>query len=293
MEIDPNLILMNTNRFKKFKLSARGILFQPYSHFKADERGILYFYKPFLKNYIIQRIFFPLNPKIEKCFILNDKEGVRVMNKKIKGIFHFLPDPIDSVAPLPDVNTNSSVLAKYKIRKDKKILLLFGQIDGRKNLINIIESLRLFPDKIKKLLCLVVAGKLNDKNKDLYIQYIDKYKDELDIVYNNGFVTDEEREVLFQNCDVVLMPYINFYSSSGVIGHAIRHEKKVIVSSQGLLKGIVAENNLGVAVDPFSIKDINNAIDKLLFRNECLKSDNHKFILEHSPNHFSKTLLNI
>ncbi len=284
LELDPYLILINIKRFRKFKLSVKGILFQPYSHFKATS-------KTFLKNYLIQKTVFSFHPAIEACFILNDKESVARMNKKIKNIFYYLPDPIDNAVPAVDVVTAGEIAAKYRIEKGRKVLLLFGTIDERKNLINIIDAMRLFPDEVKGELTLIIAGKFKAEVRDRYTQYIDRYKEELNIVYFDAFVSDQERTVIFQHCDVVLMPYVNFYSSSGVLGHATHHGKRVIVSALGLLKNIVAEHSMGIAVDPLSAKSIQQATHELLFGNEYPGYDNRQFVAEHHPDNFSKTLL--
>jgi glycosyltransferase involved in cell wall biosynthesis len=291
MEIDVYLLLFRSREFKRFNLEVRGILFQPYHHLKSNIKGIHSWITIVLKNYLIQKISLSFNKNIRKCFILNDKKGVDAMNKEIKDIFQFLPDPIQTDIPIVDVNTIKNIAGKYKISKDKKVLLLFGQIDNRKNLINIIDALRLFPIEIKNQICLIIAGKINDKVRDVYISYLDEFGKEVNATYNNQFVTDEEREVLFQSCDVVLMPYIDFYSSSGVLGHAISHGKRIIVSSLGILKDIVEEHDLGIAVNPEDIQSINAAIYKLLFGKECLKYDNQMFINEHNPDHFGKILL--
>ena len=284
LELDPYLILINTKRFRKFKLSVKGILFQPYNHFKASIKDLL-------KKYLIQKTVFSLHPAIDTCFILNDKESVARMNKKIKNIFCFLPDPIDDAVPVVDPVTAGKITAKYRIEKGRKVLLLFGTIDERKNLINIIDAMRLFPDEAKTKFSLIIAGKFKAEVRDRYTQYIDRYKDELNIVYYDAFVSDQERAVIFQHCDVVLMPYANFYSSSGVLGHATHYGKRVIVSSLGLLKNIVTEYGMGIAVDPLSAKSIHRATHELLFGNECPEYDNRKFVAEHSPAIFSKTLL--
>jgi glycosyltransferase involved in cell wall biosynthesis len=291
MELDPYLVLINTSMFRKYKLSVRGILFQPYSHFKAKAGGINYFFKTFLKNLVTQKIVFSFNSTIDKCFILNDKVNVARMNRRTKNVFHFLPDPLDNAAPIADAVLTEKFAAKYKIGTGKKTLLLFGQIDERKNLINIIDSIRLFPGDIKSSLRLVIAGKFNANVRERYMQYIDKYKGEIDIVYHDTPVVGGEREFVFEHCDLVLMVYKNFYSSSGVLGHAIRHGKRVIVSSLGLLKMIVTENGCGIAVDPMDAKSINQAANQMLFGNELLDYDNRKFVAEHSPVNFSKTLL--
>ena len=291
LELDPYLFLINLRRFRKFNLRVSGILFQPYPHFKAGAGGIRFFFGVFLKNYLSQKIVFALNARVQRCFILNDRASVGLMNKKIKDIFYFLPDPIDDDIPVVDMVTMAKTVTKYRIDKSRNVLLLFGQIDERKNLINILDALRLFPDQLRSRLSLVIAGRFKETVREKYIQHIDKYRDELSVVYNDGFVTDEEREALFQVCDLVFMPYINFYSSSGVLGHAIRHGKPVIVSATGLLREIVAEYHAGIAVDPLNIVEMQEAANQLLFAEKRPEYDSREFIEQHKPFNFSKLLL--
>jgi glycosyltransferase involved in cell wall biosynthesis len=291
LELDPYLVLISSGRFRKFNLSVSGILFQPYIHFKASGGGVGYFLRVVLRNYLTQKLVFRLNHKIERCFILNDTAGVAFLNRRVRNIFYFLPDPIEDEVPMIGENGNSAAITKFKIEEQKKVLLLFGQIDHRKNVINIIEALRLFPDEIKRRISLVIAGKFSERVKGTYLEFIDKHKDEIDIVYNDGYVTEVEREVVFHRCDLVLMPYINFFSSSGVIGHAVRHRKSVIVSSLGLLKEVVTKYDFGVAVNPQSTKSINKGIYDMLFVGKQLKYDNLEFIREHKPGNFAKIIL--
>ena len=81
-----------------------------------------------------------------------------------------------------------------------------------KNLINIINSLKLLPIGLRKNVHLIVAGKFDSKVREKYIKHIVAYENEISIAYNDAFVNGEGREPLFQSCDLVLMPYINFYS---------------------------------------------------------------------------------
>src|SRR4051812_12365312 len=50
MDIDPYLVLLVSPRFKKFNLPVKGILFQPYEHFKNIKGGFSFFLKKYLKN---------------------------------------------------------------------------------------------------------------------------------------------------------------------------------------------------------------------------------------------------
>ncbi|MBA2563520.1 MAG: hypothetical protein H0V14_11535, partial [Chitinophagaceae bacterium] len=239
MEVDPYLVLLSTNRFKKFNLSVKGILFQPYIHYNEIKELNFSIIKQLFKNYIFQKFSVSINSNIKKLFILNDKRTVDIMNNRIKHIFYNLPDHVVDNIGNVDSNTFENVINKYGIKSFKKNLLVFGSIDERKNLINIINSIKLLPIELKNAVHLIVAGKFDFKVREKYVKHIDINKKEISIAYNDAFINDEERNSLFQNCDLVLMPYINFYSASGVLAHSINHNKNVIASKNGLIGRIV------------------------------------------------------
>ena len=294
MDIDPYLILLIFNRFKKYNLPAKGILFQPYIHFKEAGGGIPFFIKKVFKNYLLQKYSVLLNSNITKLFILNDKESVSILNANIKNIFYNLPDPIEpteSEVKITKLNTVNNIVKKYAIEVGKKNLLVFGSIDSRKNLINIIDALRLLPIDIKRDIHLVIAGKFDNNVREKYLEYIQKYKDEISIVYNDGFVNAEEREPLFEKCDLILMPYINFYSASSVLGHTIIHNKNVVVSDKGLIGRIVKEHKIGIAVNTSSPASIKSGIYELLVNNKSYQYNSKALINLYSPENFCKTIL--
>ncbi len=190
-----------------------------------------------------------------------------------------------------DVNTVNRIIKKYEIGPGKENLLVFGSIDDRKNLINIIDALRLLPAEIKNKIHLVIAGKLESSVREKYLAYIEKYKNEISIAYNDGFVNAEEREPLFDKCDLVLMPYINFFSASSVLGHTIIHNKNVVVSNKGLIGRIVKEHKIGIAVDTSSPEEIKNGIYELLVNGKNYAYDSTALVNHFSPENFCKTIL--
>lgn len=291
MDIDTYLILTSSPKFKKFNLSVKGILFQPYIHFTAINGGVSFFIKKVLKNYLFQKSAVSINSNIRKLFILNDKNAVNIMNKKIKNVFYSLPDPIEYDSTIVHSNHSAEILDKYKINPYKKNLLVFGSIDDRKNIITIIDSLRLLPAEVKNNVHLIIAGQLHTGMREKYIEYIEKYKHEISIAYNDGFVGAAEREPLFESSDLVLMPYINFYSASSVLGHAISHGKNVIAPNKGLLGKIVKENNVGIVVDSLDPAQIKDAIIQLLQKPSKFNYDSKRLIEEFSPVNFSQTIL--
>ena len=287
LDIDPYLVLLTTRRFLKYRMKVNGILFQPYIHFSkipAMEK-----LKPVLKNFLFQKIATLLNSNIKRLYILNDKKGVKRLNRNIKNVFYYLPDPIDD--EIIHITSPAAIVEKFGISDNKRNLLLFGRIDHRKNLLNIIDSLRLLPAPERNKIRLIVAGAWDENVKAEYLDYIGKYRNEIEIVYNDAYVNDEERELLFQQSDIILMPYINFYSSSGVLGHTIKSGKNVIVSAKGIVADIVKENYLGKTVDPMKPAEIRDAISELLQRPKSKFQNNKEMIREYSPGNFSKVLL--
>ncbi|MEO6221495.1 MAG: hypothetical protein ABIO81_13765, partial [Ginsengibacter sp.] len=123
------------------------------------------------------------------------------------------------------------------------------------------------------------------------IEHIEKYKDEISIAYNDDFVKGAEREIIFKNCDLVLMPYINFYSASSVVGHAICYNKNIIAPKKGLLAKIVQSNRLGINVDPNNVSEIKDAIIELLNYSGNYKYNGQALIEEYDPSNFSKSIL--
>lgn len=286
MSVDEHLILLTTRRFKRFNLLVKGILFQPYVHYKnsTDKKGLL-------RNYISQKYATALNNSIKKFFILNDKGTVRKMNKSIKPCFAYLPDPIENKPVSSDASVHDAIIEKFSLHAKKKRLLVFGMIDERKNIITIIDALSLLPSEVKKLVHLLIIGRLDKAVKDKYQNHVHKHKHEISITLNNQFVTNDEMEVLFVHSHIVLMPYIKFYSSSGILGHAIRHQKNVIASNKGLVSRLVAKKNLGITVDPLAPKEIKDAICQLLQHPEKYQYQSAEYLHEYSSENFCKTIL--
>lgn len=291
LDIDPFLFLLTTRQFKKYNLTVKGILFEPYHHFKEKNGGLWFYIRHIWRSYFFQKYSTYSNSKIHRLFILNDEKCISSMNKDIKNIFRYLPDPIDDEIKNIRPELVETIKMKYAIASGKKNLLLFGSIDCRKNLIHIINALLLLPGAVKKDIHFIVAGKFHAEAKQKYIAHIEKHLGEVSINYQDEFVSDEEREVLFKHCDVVLMPYTNFYSSSGILGHTIKHHKRVIASNTGLVSRIVKENNLGITVDPLNENEIKDAILSILER-EAGYNCNSKGLQERfAPSAFSETLL--
>jgi glycosyltransferase involved in cell wall biosynthesis len=289
MEMDPYLVLINSPDFRKHHLTVNGILFQPYIHFEQAGNSWSTIRNKY-KSLLLQKLSVRLNKNIRKIFILNDHEGVDRMNKR-SAVYHYLPDPIQALKQHPDSTLIKETKKKYALSGDKAVILLFGGIDERKNVINLINSLQYLPEAISSKYQVVIAGRFAPAVREKFISHIRKNAGRFTISYFDGFISDEERDILFANAAIVFMAYINFFSSSGVIGHAMNCGKPVIVSDKGLVSRIISGYEMGIPVNPLDPKAIANAITGLTSPANKIKPGTENFIKEHSPDRFSSHLL--
>jgi hypothetical protein len=298
LNLDVYLFLIISPVFTKYKLEVNGILFQPYLHLPEFKIRNINSLKHKLRKYAkyVTISLISKSKLIKRIFILNDEKGVKILNKIHAGkkpeIFYCLPDPIDTRNLLKE-NGIEYIQKTYNISSGKKILLLLGRIDERKNIYNITRALTNMHSDLQAKVVFIIAGEFVFMNKDKiksHLLNVMKQYPSLQIVLKDEFIPNLEMEYLFKGCDIVLMPYLNFYSSSGVIGHAAKYNKKVIVSSLGIVKDSVEKYSLGIAINPSKPCEIKDAIVFLL-TNNIITENSETFVKEHHYLKFSKILL--
>ena len=93
--------------------------------------------------------------------------------------------------------------------------------------------------------------------------------------------------------DVVSVAYINFYSSSGVIGLAAQHNKPVIATKFGVVGDLTREYKLGLTVDGHNTTEIKEAMQYFLQNKNAYPERASVFVQNHSSESFIKTLLEL
>lgn len=283
--------LMHLNVFqialglKRMSYKVKGILFMQFTNMKVNSLRSYYYY---LRRYF-PFILMNFNKKnIHRVFVLNDKTTAEKLNAKFSSeIYKSLPDPINYVEPEHEVNIKSV----YKIGEQDKILLHFGALADRKGTLEVVQSLKFLPKDEKFTLLLIGRCGESELERQL-LEEIENYKKEKNIncIWDNRFVSDKRVSTLFSQSDYILMPYKNSEASSGVLGHAIAHQKKVIAPQSGLIGELVKGIEMGVTLPNTHPQNIAKAVLEL----ECYSiniSKYKKFNREHSPSHFTEKLL--
>jgi glycosyltransferase involved in cell wall biosynthesis len=272
----------------KLSCTISGILFRP--HHRITSSNATSKAKTFLKRSKkkIAEYLLLSNKKLNRVFILNDSEGAEMLNKKYDtNIFQYLSDPIFKYGEL---------MNKREMIGEKPIytFLVFGALNERKNITNIIKAYELagFPYKTKLLI--IGPGETD------YVSYLNTLVNNLKSIGNgnktieikNEYVSNEEMEYYFSTSDACLLLYKNFYGSSGLLGRAALHHLKVIAPNVGLLHQMVTQNNIGITCDPENIEMIADSL-QLINNFNVQESSFQQFYQEYSPKKFIKTLLTL
>lgn len=287
LQIDAYQFLVGLWQFTKFKkIKISGIYLQPYVQIPIV-RSIFHLVNRFRKK--IQLKFTLLNESLTGLFILNDQNSVDELNDtfKRKQIFKFVPDPLK----IRHFNL-IDVRQKYQIKENKKIVLFIGGIQKRKNIINILKSIKLLSSEEKEKICFLILGKCFDINllNEILVE-INQIKD-VQIIFNDNFAKNDEFESAIFESSIIFTIYSDFYCSSGIIGNGAKHNKFIIGTRNGVIGNYINKYKLGETVDPNNIKEISAAIsDGLVVKN--WKGDNSKFIENHNYSIFVKTILEI
>ena len=295
MALDSYQTLVARWAFTQPRLSISGILFMPSVRMPFNKNNVLYFIKSFLEKAreTVKHFCMSYNKNLKNVYILNDEKSASKLNQIVfwnKKFVH-LPDPI----PIRSVSKAWILRGYYNIEADRKVFLCFGSIDKRKNILNILEAVSLVPTALHSEIALLILGKCSDKflRKQIMdkIDTIKKLYPHLNIIIDDRFLLIEEMENAFEQSDVVLIPYLGFYFSSGLLGHAAKYSKYIITSNKGVMSDLVETYHLGTTVNAHSPLSIAHALSN--FIEQPIQIDFPKsFIETHNPTYFANQLLN-
>ena len=265
--------------------SISGIMFAQFS--RMEKGGIKNKIK-YIRKYV-QTFLLTLNKGVRNIYLLNDEQSCKNLNTKYKvGIFRYLPDPIQNIDPIVGYDVRS----EYGVDEKKKIFLHFGSLSIRKGTLGILDCI---PNINKDILSNMsfffvgvpdksMAGVLSEK-----IEYYKKYYS-AQIISDYSYVSDSKMKSLFNQADVVLMPYKNIESSSGVLGLAAASGKIVVGPEKGLVGDLIKKYNLGFTLEEISPDSIGVAINKL-FGCDLLDSKFADYVEERSVDMFCSAIL--
>ncbi len=200
----------------------------------------------FIKNIALKLWYFYLNIVVKKIVVF-EKYLLNSLGKKAI----FIPHLISSTgSPI------SKLVARENLNLDqiKKYAMVFGYIAPYKGIKWLLENWT------KDLgYELIVVGGINPNHKSNKL--INDYVNEIYSLANKkninvtGFVTEEQMISYFIACDLIILPYMTMFSSSGPLAMAWSYEKPAILSEK--LKYYLDSEDINLALQKSGLKDGN------------------------------------
>lgn len=204
------------------------------------------------------------HPQLKTLFCLDQfvVEHFDQFHSKVKPVY--LPDPIQIY--------NNSKLESQNLRESlgidsaRKVFLLFGALDARKGLHQLLEAIQLLPLELCQKLCLLLVGPISLKDKPLAESRIVEISQSLpvQIIVHDQFVVDKDIQPYFQISDVVLAPYQRHLGTSSILIRAAAEQKPVLSSDYGLMGEWTRRYELGLTVNSLVPSEIAKGLTRFL-----------------------------
>lgn len=234
------------------------------------------------------------HPQLKTLFCL-DPFAVEPMNR-LSGrakVVH-LPDPVE-IYPQP-AKAASALRHELGIEPERKIFLLFGVLDRRKGIYQVLEAVKGLPVKQQSQVALLLVGTLANADMASVLAQIEEVGNEskIQIALCDYFVKGEDIQSYFEMADVVLALYQQHVGSSGILLWAAAAGKPVLASDYGLMGELVRQYELGVALDSTKVHTVMLGIEAFLKGELSEKFDigsARTWAKKNSAEHFAETII--
>lgn len=250
---------------KKSPCPVSGIYFRPTFHYaqfenfrRTRKEAIRQWRQKFLLKLILR------SRQFNSLFSLDPYavQAIERLSSSAKA-FH-LPDPV-AIDSTPSIST-ADLRLQLGIEPDRKVLLLFGRISGRKGVYKLLESVQHLSAKTCEKICLLIVGQIPDSERErIYSQIaaIEHLKT-TQVILHEQYVAESEVSAYFQLADLVLAPYQQHVGMSGILLQAAAAKRPVLSSNYGLMGKLTQTYQLGLAIRAEDPQEIAQGIEKML-----------------------------
>ncbi|MBX3010679.1 MAG: glycosyltransferase [Caldilineaceae bacterium] len=179
-----------------------------------------------------------------------------------------LPDPVASNT----VDSASAVhltKAALGIAEHRHLFLLFGVLDSRKGIYQLLDALRLLPDTALSKLAILFVGPIAQRDTARFSQQCEAVrtaKPAVQLLVWDRYIHEEEIQPFFTLADVILAPYQQHVGMSGIVVRAAAARKPLLAAQYGLMGAIVRQHQLGLTLDTTQPAQIAAGITEYLER---------------------------
>ncbi|MDC0092785.1 glycosyltransferase family 4 protein [Alphaproteobacteria bacterium] len=183
---------------------------------------------------------------------------------------------------------------EQKFKKKKLTVLYLGGMHASKGIFSLVEAIKLLPDKLKKEVEFIFAGRFFVSS--LRNDFLNRIKGCSSIRYI-GEVNESDKQKLFKRAQVFCLPSLNNEGQPMAILEAYAGGCVVIASDQPGILDVFDDKNNGVKIFPTSIS-IKNALEMTLNKKRSLLQDiaslnRHIAMKEYTIERFSNDVQNV
>jgi glycosyltransferase involved in cell wall biosynthesis len=175
-----------------------------------------------------------------------------------------LADPVQPHPPVPaDLAT---VKTKLGIEPHRQVFLLFGGVDERKGIYQLLEAIELLSPEVCEQFCLLLVGQPHPTDHLNIHQKITALCETkaIQAIEHHDFIPEPDVSTYFQLADVILAVYQRHVGMSGILLLAAAAGKPVLSSDYGLMGELTRRYQLGLVVDSTQPNEIAKALTTLL-----------------------------
>ncbi len=263
MYFDPYLLPLAVGM--KSPCSFSGIYFRPtfhyssFSNFRASWSNPL---QQWREKFILNRVL--RHSQLKTLFCLDPFAVKHINNFNRAASAVHLPDPV--LLQNENEGKLENLKQKFGINSEKKVFLLFGALNGRKGIYQLLEAIGLLPPALCEQMCLVFVGEANPTDQALIKSKVAAtcQAQPVQIIEHYEFVPEQDIQAYFQLADVVLAPYQHHVGMSGILLLAAAANKPVLSSNYGLMGEMVQRYQLGITVDSTLPEEIAKGLQRCL-----------------------------
>ena len=244
LHLESAIYLLAFSPLPRFGIS--GLLSRPTFHYKregffikgTDNRAL------FLLKYAVARALC-IRRGFDRIFLMDPWAQEHAARIWRSSKFHFIPDPYG-----PEPGDERIVASGEPIAERPMTLLIAGAIAPRKGVHSLANALAKVSPQTRRNVRVYIVGKPEKGQEEYVATNLQHLKDiGVDVRADIRFVEDEELDRYISDVHVVLTPYINFKSSSGILYRAAHFGTPVVSTNRGLIGRLVIRHRLGAAID--------------------------------------------
>lgn len=271
MYLDPYLLPLAVGM--KSPCSLSGIYFRPTFHYPTFSNYTTSWNNPFQQwreKLILNRVL--RHPQLKTLFCLDPFAVKHINNFNNLAAVH-LPDPV--LLQNENEGKLENLKQRLEINSEKKVFLLFGALNGRKGIYQLLEAIGLLPSAHIEQMCLIFVGEANPTDQALIKSKVaaTRQAHPVQIIEHYEFVPEQDIQAYFQLADVVLAPYQHHVGMSGILLLAAAANKPVLSSNYGLMGEMVQRYQLGITVDSTLPEEIAKGLQRCLDKSADELSD--------------------